>query len=460
MMITSVLPEMVASSPSLWQAMQTALPALDTSLPLQALAHPLLKAQHAAVATLRSSSSWVRPKEELWRFISQQGFFQKPWQVSNQVQVVLNAPHTFTVQGGTFFSLHTLENWQSLSSEMQVWVLQQLAQEHQTHVQLSEHDALWHLFTQSVGQAPYVLSLPSTLQGVHAIELEVSIPAEMAQDDALTVLPLRLFVLAQNAQAHVHVTCKVRVAGQVSSAPVLVHTIVQAMVSPRASVAWLNQCHSFHPALYWMTSTQATVEAEAQWSMLNVNTQVSWVRHGGLVTLKGERADTKLCGLSLGQMSQKIHHHVRIHHEAEHTTSQQAFKQVMQHQSYAEFSGSIQVHKVAQKTDAQQLSNSILLSDQAKVFVRPWLKIDADDVKCSHGATVGQLESDQLFYLASRGLSHAEASKLMLQGFVHEVIDTYLEGQHLPDEILSPLGSHLHTEVEVALESLVSEVSS
>jgi hypothetical protein len=449
---------LLQSPESLCQAMRQAMAQPDMPETLAQLVDPLLKARHAAIAAFQSETDFPHPKEELWRFIAQHPLYAKPWQVVPSLEVVLEATDAFRLQGGRLLQLNTLETCGQLSSEHQAWVLQHLANDH--HTGLSAHDTFWHLFSQASGHAPYVLILPDSLQSSHAVSLRVTLPNDLASSECLTVCPFRVLVLAENTHAHVHVTTQVHVASQSSvmdaTPHVLVHGIVQGTLAAEASVAWLNQCHTFEPQCYWLTSTQVTLQEKARWHMLNLNTQAHWVRHGAEVHLQGEQADAKLCGLTLGQGSQKVHQQVKVSHHAVDTTSQQAFKQVMQHQAYAEFSGSIGVHRVAQGTDAQQLSNTILLSDKAKVFVRPWLQIDADDVKCSHGATVGQLENEQLFYLTSRGLTASEASKLLLQGFAHDIIDTYLLGQNLPEDVLSTLGGHLHTEVDIALSALVA----
>ena len=92
--------------------------------------------------------------------------------------------------------------------------------------------------------------------------------------------------------------------------------------------------------------------------------------------------------------------------------------------SHAVFEGSILVPKIAQKTDASQLSKNLLLSRQAKIDTKPQLEIIADDVKCKHGATISQLNEDELFYMRSRGLTFTEASKLQLKSYYKEIIDS------------------------------------
>ena len=107
---------------------------------------------------------------------------------------------------------------------------------------------------------------------------------------------------------------------------------------------------------------------------------------------------------------------------APHCTSNQHYKGVLDDVSTGVFNGKIHVHPDAQKTEAFQTNNNILLSDTAKMTTKPQLEIYADDVKCSHGATVGQLDEDALFYLQSRGIPKDESRLMLMDAFANDVI--------------------------------------
>jgi Fe-S cluster assembly protein SufD len=111
-----------------------------------------------------------------------------------------------------------------------------------------------------------------------------------------------------------------------------------------------------------------------------------------------------------------------IDHRRPHGTSHQLYKGILDGKSRAVFNGKVFVHKGAQQTDARQTNRNLLLSNEARVDTKPQLEIFADDVKCAHGATVGQLEEEELFYLASRGLDPDIARNLLTYGFAEEVI--------------------------------------
>lgn len=114
-----------------------------------------------------------------------------------------------------------------------------------------------------------------------------------------------------------------------------------------------------------------------------------------------------------------------IEHEKEHTTSHQLVKQVLAHQSRGVFTGKVHIHPQAQHVSAQQLNKNLVLGEKAQVNTRPQLEVQADDVKCSHGATIGQLSADELFYLQSRGFDLLSAKRMLSHAFVQEVIEMF-----------------------------------
>ncbi|MFO7574413.1 MAG: Fe-S cluster assembly protein SufD [Bacteroidales bacterium] len=150
--------------------------------------------------------------------------------------------------------------------------------------------------------------------------------------------------------------------------------------------------------------------------------------HGGLVRnstyhyLGGEGASTNSAGLYLSDKSQHVDNYVNVDHAFPNCTSNQLFKGVLDDLATGAFNGRILVRPGAQGTRAYQSNNNILLTDDARMDTKPQLEIFADDVKCSHGATVGQLDDDALFYLTSRGIGSREARLMLMFGFAHEVI--------------------------------------
>ena len=140
------------------------------------------------------------------------------------------------------------------------------------------------------------------------------------------------------------------------------------------------------------------------------------------VELAGEGAHAQLNGLYLARDSQLLDHHTTIDHAMPHTTSDELYKGILDERASGVFHGRIYVRPGAQKISAMQQNRNLLLSDRATINTKPQLEIFADDVRCSHGATVGQLDPDQLFYLRARGIEESRARALLTFGFASDVL--------------------------------------
>lgn len=144
------------------------------------------------------------------------------------------------------------------------------------------------------------------------------------------------------------------------------------------------------------------------------------VRHNINSVLAGAGGHCRLLGLYLVGGDQHVDNHLRVEHVAPHGDSREVFKGILEGRARAVFTGRIVVHRGAQQTDAKQTNKNLMLSGEAQVDSKPQLEIHADDVKCTHGATIGQIDRDALFYLRSRGLSEAAARSLLVYAFASE----------------------------------------
>jgi Fe-S cluster assembly protein SufD len=150
--------------------------------------------------------------------------------------------------------------------------------------------------------------------------------------------------------------------------------------------------------------------------------------HGGLIRNNfyvgqhGEHCETNLNGLFLCDDNQHVANYVLVDHASPHGVSNQLFKGILDGNATGAFNGKIMVRKDAQKIQAYQKNNNLLLSSAARMNTKPHLEIYADDVKCSHGATVGQLDSEAMFYLRSRGIGEKEARHLLMYAFANEIV--------------------------------------
>ncbi|MEE8437299.1 MAG: Fe-S cluster assembly protein SufD [Candidatus Neomarinimicrobiota bacterium] len=145
-------------------------------------------------------------------------------------------------------------------------------------------------------------------------------------------------------------------------------------------------------------------------------------RHNLKISFKGDYAKAVIKGLSLTSKTQHTDTNIQVEHARPHCTSMQLFKNVLADGSNGVFTGRVLVREGSHKTDAGQSSKNLLLSEKARMFSNPQLEIYADDVKCAHGSTTGQLDADALFYFRSRGLSQKTAKRILVKGFADEVL--------------------------------------
>ena len=171
-------------------------------------------------------------------------------------------------------------------------------------------------------------------------------------------------------------------------------------------------------------STLQIYQEEGSQVLSNLITLANGKTHNRVeANLNGKGAYLSLNGLGLGQDSEKIENHTFINHNVAGATSNELFKYILDDNSVGDFYGLIKVLKDAQQTQAYQTNRNLCLSKEARMHTRPQLEIYADDVKCNHGATVGQLDENALFYMRARGIDPAEAKMLLMFAFVHDVLD-------------------------------------
>ena len=168
---------------------------------------------------------------------------------------------------------------------------------------------------------------------------------------------------------------------------------------------------------------RSKLDANSQFEKFNFSHNVSSCRDEIIADLNGKDAFVSLNNIQ--HLSQKCFHEIKweINHNEENTRSSQFVKSALHDDSVAAFQGKIYVESKAQKTDGYQLSRALLLSDKSKFLSKPELEIYADDVKCSHGSSSGSIDEDSIFYLRSRGINEVDAKKMMIEGFLAEVIN-------------------------------------
>ena len=171
-----------------------------------------------------------------------------------------------------------------------------------------------------------------------------------------------------------------------------------------------------------------------------------FVRNDVIARLDGEGAEVTLNGLYLADGDRLVDNHTTIDHARAHCPSHEVYKGILGGRARAVFNGKIIVRPDAQKTDAKQTNRALLLSDGALINTKPQLEIFADDVKCTHGAAIGQLDEDAIFYLRARGLTFAEARDMLIHAFAGQILDRVQIAplkQALEDELYAQLAREL-----------------
>ncbi len=176
-------------------------------------------------------------------------------------------------------------------------------------------------------------------------------------------------------------------------------------------------------ASYHIGKTAISQERDSHYTINEINLGAKLSRHNPEVWQRGEQTETNLNGLTVATKEQTSDTHSIIALTKPHGTADQLHKCIVGDRAHTVFNGKVFVPKEAQLTNATQLNRNLLLAPKARVDTKPELQITADNVKCAHGATVSQLEAEEIFYLRSRGLSEADANQLLIDAFAAEIID-------------------------------------
>ena len=179
-----------------------------------------------------------------------------------------------------------------------------------------------------------------------------------------------------------------------------------------------------HNSTVRFSNMYVTQEANSNVLLNGMTLHNGTTRNTTEVTLNGRGAEINLCGMVIADKNEHVDNHTFIDHKVSDCTSNELFKYVLDDQSVGAFAGKVLVRPGAQHTSSQQTNRNICATREARMYTQPQLEIYADDVKCSHGATVGQLDEKALFYMQQRGISYKEARLLLMFAFVNEVIDT------------------------------------
>lgn len=179
---------------------------------------------------------------------------------------------------------------------------------------------------------------------------------------------------------------------------------------------------NLHETSFQVHRTQVYSQKHAQLESLSVSLGAKIFRHEVVLNLNESHTHNRVYGLYVTDKKQHHDHQTQIHHFKEGGLSEQIYKGILDDESHGVFDGLVYIYPNSQKVNSSQLNNNLLLSSKAEVDTKPQLEIYADDVKASHGSTVGQLNKDELFYLMSRGINKEKALEILSLGFAAEIL--------------------------------------
>jgi len=208
----------------------------------------------------------------------------------------------------------------------------------------------------------------------------------------------------------------------VSEKPTFSNTVLEVELAANATLG-IDVIQKGNAESYHMQQLDAVVASDSNFTHNNFTMRGRWTRNNGNVRLKGSNITANLNGFYIPNGAEHIDNHTIMDHEQPHCDSNELYRGVLLGKSTAVFNGKVYVRPDAQKTNAFQSNGNILVSDDATVNSKPELEIYADDVKCSHGSTTGQIDEEALYYLRTRGITETTARQMMVGAFAADVLN-------------------------------------
>jgi Fe-S cluster assembly protein SufD len=247
------------------------------------------------------------------------------------------------------------------------------------------------------------------------VETPIEITYEVPEDsEPLAVHPRTLILVGANAQCTIIETYK-------GTGAYFTNAVTEIVVGDGAVVDHYKVQQESTQAQH-VATMQVAIGRSANFSSHSISLGGALVRNDANAILS-EGTEATLNGLYLVNGTQHVDNHTVIDHAKPHANSHELYKGILDGSAHAVFNGRIIVRKDAQKTDSKQTNKNLVLSDDAVIDTKPELQIHADDVRCTHGATIGQLDAESLFYLRSRGIGKAEARNLLTYAFAQDIVD-------------------------------------
>ncbi|MEN8776759.1 MAG: Fe-S cluster assembly protein SufD [Polaribacter sp.] len=279
---------------------------------------------------------------------------------------------------------------------------------------IAKQDNLTSLNTAFATEGAYI-NIPKNTEVKKPIQI---LNFTTGSQEATMLQPRNLIVVGENAQVQI-----IERHQSLTANPVLSNVVTEVFADKGANVDYYKIQND--------ETTASLVDNTYIEQQSNSVVSVHTFSFGGNITRnnlnfyqKGEHIDSILKGITIIEGKQHVDHHTLVHHIEPNCESHQDYKGIFNERSTGVFNGKVIVEKEAQKTNAYQQNNNVLISDKATINAKPQLEIFADDVKCSHGCTIGQLDEDALFYMQQRGIPKKEGKALLMYAFANTVLES------------------------------------
>jgi Fe-S cluster assembly protein SufD len=323
---------------------------------------------------------------------------------------------------------------QSPESEIRVLPLSEVSEEVLASSVHPDKDAFAAL-NAAYAEEGALIDIPTKAQVILPVVLHFISDSRQGKTAAM---PRNFIRLGRHAKASV-----VEVYNSVGEASSFLNAVTEVDLADGAQLDYFKvQSEGMH-ALQ-VNTTEVQQAANSRFSSTTITLGGRMVRNNLNVAQNGSNCHTDMYGLYMLQGKQHADNHTLMDHRQPNCTSNELYKGILDEQSTGVFNGKIWVQQAAQKTNAFQSNKNILLSNGATIYTKPQLEIWADDVKCSHGCTTGQLDEEQVFYLRSRGIGEAAARALLLYAFAADIIE-HITIEPLRQHFLDLLNSRLET---------------
>jgi Fe-S cluster assembly protein SufD len=392
-----------------------------------AIDHAIRNIRNKAIEQFETVGFPTKSIEE-WKYTSLKEILKKDYKLINPLQNELDTKlvKPYLLKGTETYKLVFLNGvFQPQISEtshedMDICILSSAMQntkyklffDHYFNTIASKTDGLTSLNTAFVQEGAFI-HIPKSVVVSKPIEI---LYLTTGNDVEILSQPRNLVIVDENAYVQI-----VEKHQSLTTQNTLTNAVTEVFANKRAIVEWYKVQNDTSNASL-IDSTYIRQDKESVVSTFTFSLGGALVRNNLHFYHEGEHITSNLNGITLLNGTQHVDHQTNIYHQQPNCESHELYKSIFDEQSTGVFNGKVLVSKEAQKTDAYQQNDNILLTDEASINTKPQLEIFADDVKCSHGCTVGQLDKNALFYMRQRGIPAKEAQALMLYAFMDQVI--------------------------------------